>query len=147
MKTKLLLTFFAGLLILSSCKKECDPCMTPPAPFYFDIKDAESGENIFTSGIASSDDLELINTSTNESMDFDFIDDEDVNILMINSIGWKTEIISAKLLLDGEEVFTLTVDAERNSGNCCSWTEYNDIEISNADFTIDNIYGTYIVYY
>ena len=146
MKINLIL-FVTTLFILSSCKEECDPCMTPPSPFYFEIRDAETDVNIFTSGLANPDDLRLINASTNEDIEFDFLDENDYNVIMIGSIGWQTEIIAAKLFLADEEVFTLNVDASRKSGDCCSWTEYNDIEIEGADFTQDNISNSYVVYY
>ncbi len=148
MKKNLLMVLISTFFLVSCLNdSECDPCFTPPEPFYFEIKDATTDENIFTSGAANSSDLKLINESTGENMEFDFISENDVNIVMINSIGWKTETVSAKLLLNDDEIFTLMVDADRKSNDCCSWTRYNNIEIQNADFTKDNNTDTYIVYY
>jgi len=121
--------------------------MTPPSPFYFEIRDAETDVNIFTAGLADPQNLRLINASTNEDIEFDFLDENDYNVIMIGSIGWKTENIAADLFLADVKVFTLNVDATRQSNDCCSWTDYNDIEIEDADFTQDNNSNSYVVYY
>ena len=148
MKTRLILSLlFVSLIVACDKNKDCGLCMTPPSPFYFEIVDKDTRENIFTSEQADPADISLTNTSDESSQEYDFISENQVNIIMINSIGWKTETIEATLKIGETEVFTLLVEAERKSDECCNWTEYHNVEISNADFSYNSSLGIYTIYY
>lgn len=134
--------------LLASCTNEskCPACMTPPAPFYFELVDKDSNQNLFTAGLAEANDLTLIDTETEKELEFSFIDENNVNIIRINSIGWTTEVVKAELSLNNEKIFTLNVDASAKSDDCCTWTEYNSVEIDHQDFSLDKTTGVYKVY-
>ncbi len=133
---------------LWSCNSEtqCPACMTPPAPFYFEIVDKETNQNIFTLELAKPQDLKLINTIDNKELGFAFLDENDINIIMINSIGWQTEVVNAELWLKNEKILTLKVDATAKSDECCSWTEYNSVEIEHQDFSLERETGAYKIF-
>lgn len=77
------------VLSITSCKK-CGECFTPPSPFLFEFIDKTTNENLFTNGTYQPNQIDVINTIDNEELEFAFIVENDVNILQINSIGWKT---------------------------------------------------------
>ena len=79
-------------------------------------------------------------------MEFTFIDENDYNIIRINTIGWETEIVNYSIQISSENIFELFVNAERLSDNCCSYTVYNEIRIENSDFELNQDLGTYKIF-
>lgn len=134
---RLLIPIFL-LLFCYSCD-ECDDiaCFTPPMAFQFDIIDATTGENVFTNGTFTENAISVIDSEDDSAYDFDFISENARNIIAIYSIGFQTQTVTLSVALDGEEVFELFVDAVRKTEDCCNFTEYNAIEIRNAQFEQD----------
>ena len=126
---KLLLIFI--VFTTQSCDKDCDgyACMTPPNYFVFEIVDKTTGENLFSNGTYKQEDIEVVNMADNSDLEYSFISEDNANLIIINSIGWKTEKITVLVKISDEEIFSLYVDAERVSEDCCSFTRYNKIEI------------------
>lgn len=136
------------LLVVQSCNdKDCEDisCFTPPFIFTFDILDKETGENLFDNGTYTEEQIEVVNKSDGSERAYEFIGGE-INFLRIPSIGWETEIAEVLVKLDGEEAFTLFVDVERRTENCCSFSEYNETRIDNADYEYDQQREFYRVY-
>ena len=142
MKINIILTALVALFITQSCMEECGECFTPPEPFVFEIVDKETGENLFTNGTFSSDDIQLKDVS-NQSKIFTFIDEDEINLIQINSIGWETNQFHYALSVNDQLIFNLQVDAERKNEDCCSFTEYHSIEITGASFDYDDQTGIY----
>lgn len=143
-KLHLILILFA--IGLSSCniKDECNQlCFTPPQGFIFEIVDKSSGENLFTNGTYNPDQIEIINTITNSRAEFTFNSENNINLIQISSIGWETEIVNLRITIADNDIFELYVDAERKKGSCCDHTEYNKIEIKDAEFEFDSQIGIY----
>ncbi|QDO92870.1 hypothetical protein FNB79_02390 [Formosa sediminum] len=132
-------------LIFYNCNQDdVVSCFTPPNPFYFEIVDKTTGENVFTNGTYNSEDITLTNIlSNNDSVEFNFIDEDSYNIIEINSIGWQTEIVNFELKIEDETIFNLYVNAKRKSENECSFTTYNEIEIQNAEYSLDQEFYIY----
>ncbi|MDT0689192.1 membrane lipoprotein lipid attachment site-containing protein [Salegentibacter sp. F188] len=128
------LIFCIGVLfILSGCNENCDDtaCFTPPPPFNFEFIDADTGENLFTSGTLEEDDISVTNQADNSER---FISEDDYNVLNIGDIGWETESVNY-LIEVGERIsFSLLVDAERRNEDCCSFTRINSTEIQDSEF-------------
>jgi hypothetical protein len=135
------------LLLTQSCKKEnaCEGllCFTPPGPFRFELVDKLTGENLFTNGTYTPNEIKVINLYDQSNVSFTFIDENDYNIIMINSIGWKTETINYSINISNESLFELFVDAERLNGECCDYTEYKEIRIENSEFELNQTNGLY----
>lgn len=136
---KLLLKYialFALLFSLSCSIDDCKDiaCFTPPRGFVFEIVDKESGENLFTNGTYAPEQIQVLNTSDNSKKQFTFLDENEINLIRIGSIGWESEIEEVELIIAGERILILYVDSERVSENCCSFSRYNEIRIDNADY-------------
>lgn len=149
MKKTLIYSVFIFVFTTWSCDKNnnCDGlnCFTPPTRFYFELVDKTSGENLFTSGVLSSDDIKVINLEDQSNVDFEFIDENDANIIQIYTIGWETQIVNYSIEISSESLFTLFVDAERLSENCCAFTKYNEIEIDGSEFELNEQNGIYTI--
>uniref|UniRef100_UPI003217A8F0 hypothetical protein n=1 Tax=uncultured Draconibacterium sp. TaxID=1573823 RepID=UPI003217A8F0 len=149
MKKTLIYSVIIFVFTTWSCDKNnnCDgiDCFTPPTPFYFELVDKTSGENLFTSGVLSTDDIKVINLEDQSNVDFEFIDENDVNIIVIYSIGWETQIVNYAIEISSESLFTLFVNAERLSENCCAFTKYNEIEIDGSEFELNEQNGIYTI--
>lgn len=133
----LLICLFLSVL---SCddKDDCEniDCFTPPPSYDFLIVDKQSGENLFTNGTFQESEIEVLNTDTQDKLEFGFISENDVNILVVPSIGWETEKVNVTVKIGIEFYFNFYVDAERKNGNCCSYTEVNEFTITNTAYEI-----------
>jgi len=135
------LLFILSLILLvttQSCenKDDCEDmyCFTPPNSFRFELVDKITGENLFTNGTFDKSDIEIIDINNQTNIEFNFIDENDLNLIQTNPIGSKTEIINYSIKISDETIFDLYVDAERLNENCCSFTRYNEIKILNSEF-------------
>ena len=147
MKNLTTITAIIILFLTLSCKKEneCEDilCFTPPSPFGFELVDKLTGENLFTNGTFNSNDIKVINIDDQRNVQFTFIDETDYNIIQINTIGWKTEIVNYSILISTENIFNLYVSAERLNESCCSFTRYKEIKIENSEFELNQTNGLY----
>tara|TARA_B110000879_G_C10714350_1_gene334127 strand:- start:20 stop:466 length:447 start_codon:yes stop_codon:yes gene_type:complete len=133
-------------LFLLSCNntEDCGACFTPPQSFLFEIVDKASGENLFTNGTYNSQEIEIINSlNDNSPIEFEFISEDNINLIRTNSIGWSTEIFNLKFYISNQYLFDFYVDAERKSEDCCNFTQYNEITITEAEFELDSQSGIY----
>ena len=142
--TKILI-FFTIILNQSCENNDCEDtlCFTPPSPFIFELVDKSTGENLFTNGTYNSNDIEILNISDNTEIEYSFINENDINIIQIGSIGWESEIVECSLQINDTEILRLYVDAKRISENCCSFTRYDEFRIENAEYEYDNQSGIY----
>jgi hypothetical protein len=143
MKSRFSICFSILIIVLSSCEK-CDECFTPPEPFIFVLVN-EDGENLFSVGTYNEEQLTIIETSSNQNFDFQFIAENNSNLIEINSLGWTSEKVSLSFRIEEKEIFTFNVDAERKSEDCCSFTKYNQISIEGAEFDVESKSGVYEV--
>lgn len=136
-------------LLLVGCKDDdCGnmDCFTPPTTFVFELVDKTTGENLFTNGTLDSEDISIINTlDIDEVVEFGFIGENNYNLITINSIGWTTEQVNMEVSVGDETFFSLYVDAERKS-ECCSYTEYNEVLITGADYSYNQTTGIYTIF-
>ena len=133
------LSLLPVLFFMGCDNNDCEDvaCFTPPTSFVFELVDKDSGENLFTNGTYTPAQIEVLNTEDNSNRTFGFLSEDDINLVVIASIGWETEVAKVVLKIDGEDILDLYVDAERTSENCCSFSKYNEIRIDNAEYTLD----------
>jgi len=134
------------VFILQGCKDdECnEECFTPPQSFQFEIVDKTSRENLFTDGTYESGSIAITdNLNNNAPIEFTFISENNINLIQIGSIGWETEIVELRVYISDNHIFDFYVDAERKTGDCCSYTEYNEITIGESEFELDTQNGIY----
>ncbi|WP_405400258.1 hypothetical protein [Maribacter sp. Asnod2-G09] len=146
MKNNILIAFVAFVLIFNSCD-DCEDkdCFTPPNGFTFELVNKTTKENLFTNETFSSNEISVTNLVDNSNLEFDFIDEDDVNLIQLNSIGWESETIEVLITVSGIDILNLIVDAERTSEDCCEFTKYNDIKIENAEFELNEENGIYTI--
>ena len=145
---KLILSFFVlTFFLIPACsdEEECGLCMTPPNYFAFDLVDSDTGENLFTNGTFNPNDIEVLDASDHR-VEYTFIEENDINLIEIYTIGWQTEIVNYRINIASEKLFDLYVDAERLSENCCSFTRYKEIEIDNTEFSLSSETGIYTIF-
>ena len=135
------------LLFFSGCKKNDNckdiECTSPPGGFVFELLDKESNENLITNGTYQPSDIEVINEATNQKTQFVFISENNLNLIVINNIGWKNESIDLDVKAKGSTLFKLHADAKRLTKDCCSFTEYQNVSISESTFSFDSSKGIY----
>jgi hypothetical protein len=112
-KKHILLASFLFLFLFQNCSSnDCNKlCFTPPNPFQFEFVDATTKENLFTNNTFNKSDITITNLVNNSNVTFSFIDENNYNILAINSIGWETEIVTCSIEIDGKQVAILYVTA------------------------------------
>lgn len=143
------LVFIIALTIsFSGCVPEnCNQdCFTPPAGFYFELVDKNSSENLFTNGTFQPNDISVVNVLDNSNVNFSFEDEDNRNIISIYSLGWQTEKVEVLLMIKEREILKLYVDVERVSENCCSFSRYNEIRITNAQYQLDSQKDIYTIF-
>jgi len=142
-KFSILLLF---VLALQACEEEKSSlCFTPPEPFTFEFVDKTTGENVFTNGTYTVYNISMVNTLSDDNVFWEFIDENDQNLVVINSIGWKTEKVNVSIFLKDKHILDLYVDAERVNDEC-SYTKYNEIHIDDAEYEYVDSLGLYKVY-
>ncbi|SIS46704.1 hypothetical protein SAMN05421766_10243 [Zobellia uliginosa] len=146
MKNRVLIVFVVFVMILHSCD-DCNDkaCLTPPVGFTFELVDKTTKENLFTNETFNSNEIKVTNLDDNSNIEFDFIDEDNINLIQVNSIGWESAKIDALINVSGIDILNLIVDAERTSEDCCEFTEYNDIRIENAEFELNEESGVYTI--
>jgi len=143
-----------SLLFILSFLIACDEddckdidCFTPPNYFNFEIKDKSTGENLYTNGSLQADQLKVFNAVTKAPMEYQFIAENNLNIIVLNSVGWKTEKNTVTFELKEGLSFNFYVDAERKYKNCCSFTEYNETKVENAPYEYEGLKNLYSIFF
>lgn len=136
---KTILFFAITLLILNQSCDKCDgiDCTTPPSPFTFVLVDKNTVENLFTNGTYDPSQIEFTDKN-NDILGFTFRP-ESGNIIELWGFGVEKTIT---LKMSGQIIFALHVDAENISEDCCTFTRYEEIELT-SDFEFESESETY----
>lgn len=136
------------LLFITSfgCTSDSVNCTTPPQPFIFEFVDVDTDANLFTTGaFDSKQPIIVTDLDTSKEIQYTYMNNENLNRLVINSIGWQTGIFNYSISYGGKKNFELHVLAERVSENHCSFTKIKSIEFKNSQFQLDSKTGVYKV--
>ena len=146
MENNILIALVAFVLIFNSCD-DCEDkdWFTPPNGFTLELVDKTTMENLFTNETFNSNEISVTNLADNSNLEFDFIDENNVNLIQLNSIGWESEKVDVLINVSGIDILNLIVDAERTSEDCCEFTRYNDLRIENAEFELNEENGSYTI--
>jgi hypothetical protein len=145
---EVLLLFVLTMPFILACEDDCAEiaCFTPPMNFDLELVDKDSNENLFENESFNAIDISVVNVNNNVPIAFDFINENNLNLIQISGIGWETELITALISVGETQIANLVVDAERKSENCCSFTEYNEISIENAEFELNGETAIYTIF-
>lgn len=148
MKTKFFYFFLLSSFILTSCSNndECSDfsCSLPGQTFSFELLDSTTDENIFDSGEYSVSDITISDTDTDESINFATTSIDESFFIQLANIE-DTQIVNYTFKLNDTEIFTFYVDVERVTEDCCTFSRYNEINLENATYSLNNnVYEVYI---
>ncbi|MGK7389181.1 MAG: hypothetical protein ACNS60_02480 [Candidatus Cyclobacteriaceae bacterium M2_1C_046] len=134
-QSKYLMLILPFILLAQGCKHDCEDvaCFSSPDPIYFELIDKGTRENLFTNGTYKPEDINIIDVATEQPVISNFITENGVNLIQLNSIGWQTETVIYSINHLDTRLFELYIEAERLTENCCSFTEYNSIRIQYAE--------------
>lgn len=130
--------FILAVFAAQGCTKKCGECFTPPDYFVFELVDKSTGENLFTNETFDPEQIEVINEVDGVPFEFNFIDENELNLIEIYSVGWTTETVNLQVSISGESIFNLYVEAESVSEDCCSFTRFHEIRIENCEYENDS---------
>lgn len=142
-KFKLLIVFFAVL----GCKiNECEDiaCFTPPPNFAFELVSKTTGENLFTNGTLNSNDIKVVDEDNN-AISYDFISENNYNILTLNEIGWDLDPHTYTISVGTSVEFTLELDMEEKHENCCTFFKTEKFQISGYSYEQSNTTDIYTI--
>ncbi len=122
-------------------------CFTPPNYFNFEIKDKTTGENLYTNGSLQADHLKVFNAVTKAPIEYQFITENNLNIIVLNSVGWKTEKTTVTFEINEGVSFNFYVDAERKYEDCCSFTVFNETKVDNAPYEYEASKDLYSIFF
>ncbi len=148
MKIKVLVLLFIAAFALNSCNVDkCDyDCNSGPLSLNFQLLDKSTGENLFTNGTFDPEDIQVLDLNNNNSnVQFTFYPEDDRNIINLGPFGWGTNIVKYVIKIGERDIFTLDLDAEQNTEDCCSFVQVNKLEIKNADYSLNPETGIYEV--
>lgn len=139
MKRILTLITVALIVVASGCKDKCSDteCFSPPGELVFNVIDAATGENLFYNGTLDASSIQVLNLADGSEEDFEFVEGDNQSLIVFQNIGWQTETVNLKVSAGGDVLFQLKVVARRLSGNCCSYTLYDDVDVEQAEFEYD----------
>lgn len=135
----LVLWLFTGCSIANKC--EDYNCMTPPPPFFFEIVDASTGENLYTNGILDPDDIELRNEN-NQLVQHTYISENELNVIHLH-IGWTEGPASYRLILGPEFEIPVSVNSEKRTEDCCTFYRIHDFSTSPYEHEQSSTTGIY----
>lgn len=151
MRSITITSIFVLLLSFQSCRKiDCVDiaCFTPPQPFYFELLDSTTHEDLFINGTLDSNQIEVFNITNNNDVDYNFILADSNRAVVIYGIGGELERtqVEVTLRVSNIDILNLFLDSESISNNCCTYTQYNEVRIKNANYEKDNETGVYQIF-
>lgn len=137
------ITIFFGLLVLlGGCNflnKDCDDveCFTPPRPFYFQLVDDETGEDLVDNDSIDVESVVLKDIEgETKRLYVDSLNLPGNFIFFSNEIGWETGEENRDYVLEiGDAEVTFVYETKELTADCCTF--YEEEEVSSTDVTIE----------
>ena len=146
MKSFLKFSVLIFVLILQACatdddNSDCSATLCAAnSTLYFQVVDSETGTPVFDD-IAAYTSIEVIRTDNDEEANFEIITQDSQKIITISA----PEDADFSIQYGDEEIFSLSVNAQTNTENCCPDTVFSSIEIEGAEFVQDQESQIYII--
>ncbi|MBK6263592.1 hypothetical protein JKA74_00990 [Marivirga sp. S37H4] len=131
-------------LIMVVCLQSCNifgdncedyACFTPPQSFHFELINSQE-ENALSDPAFDTNKLKVIRLEDEQSLNFDIETINEIEIIQVQQIGWEEGLKNYQFLYEDNALFVIRVDAESVSEDCCSFTQYNEKSLLNAEHTI-----------
>lgn len=132
------------LLFISACstKDEGILCETGPVGFSFEIVDAATGKNLFTSGSYTPDQLQIENQK-GETVTYRFLKERDVIDVLL---GWESKSDVYTVTLNEDITFDLVFSLRTSSSGGCTSTSLAELEIEGVSYEINDTNGLATIY-
>lgn len=135
-------------LLFAACDsfigQNCGACFTPPAFFHINLIDKNTSVSIFSQQEYDLNNVVVVNADTDEKIGFYVVSENGYQLIVIDSIGWQTESVRAKIIINNTTLMNLDIEADRISDNCCTYTNFDKIEFDKEN-TLDPSNGIYTV--
>lgn len=147
MKIKISVLILTLALFVSCNVNRCDYyCDSGPIILKFEIVDKESGENLFTNGTYSSENLQVIDLNNNDNLvQFEFISENNLNQLLLGPFGFEVQEAKYAVLIHSETIFSIALKTIEEKDTCCSTILLDEFSLNGAEFTQDEATGVYKV--
>ena len=135
------------LLVQTSCDKigkECGECMSPPPTFMFKFVDKDSGENLFTNKTFEIENVS-VKDKNGEEVDFEFITEDNINILNLKTVGWELSPNSYTIKLSENTSVNFELDIDEKHTECCTYYEVKAFDLKGYEYEREYDYGFIIV--
>ncbi|WP_338813931.1 hypothetical protein V9L05_00415 [Bernardetia sp. Wsw4-3y2] len=131
---------FLLALNLSSCDNCTDTdCFTPAEPFYFQLIDKETNQNLIDNGTYSLSDIKIKSVLENKfytpQLDSVLIEGQKQTILVDQQMGWKTESKEYILIVNDSIEFDFIYQTREKSEDCCTFYEVEEVSSSEIEIT------------
>jgi hypothetical protein len=145
---------FALLLFMSVSISSCDKlindcadyaCFTPPQPIFFQLYN-DIDQDLLAADYFDLSKLEVKIVSSDESIRIDSIRVEGQYYLFTEKIGWEQGVSTYRFSYREEVLFDFQIEAKQVSENCCTFTEYEGINLSIESYEQLNDNNVGIVY-
>ncbi|NCA85619.1 MAG: hypothetical protein EOM83_08600 [Clostridia bacterium] len=129
--------------LLAGCDKiRCKDidCFAPPEPLVFDIRDSINGNNVFASGLYSTDQIEVRDENDlPEQWIFDSY--FDTNYIVLPAIGWETERLTYRIILADTVSIQFVLDMDERHENCCTFFARKEFDVTSHGFQVADTTG------
>ena len=124
-----------GLFFVSCDNVDCSAvsCVSN-STFRFELVN-NNQENILSNGSLQIDDIKITDLDSQNTVEFDIINQDNNDIIVINSFNLPTS--NYNIQASGTDVFDLLIIVERNVGDCCDVIRFSELEILNSEFSFD----------
>ncbi len=127
---------------LFSCDKCKDTdCFTPPMPFYFQLIDKETNQNLLQNGTYVLSDIRIKPTFKNEfytlKLDSVEIEGEKQVVLLNDEIGWQSgnDYKNYLLFVKDSSVYNFVYHTEQKNNDCCTYYELEEVSSSEIEIS------------
>lgn len=146
MKINTVLLLFLTLITFYSCSVDkCDvDCVSGPLSLNFQLLDKNTGENLFTNETFNSEDIQVLDLDNdNNNVQFTFYDEDSIDLINLGPFGWGINKVNYILKVGDRDIFTLELDAEQRTEDCCSYVAVTKLEIKNSEYQLNPETGIY----
>ena len=138
----LLWAAFAG----QSCSK-CGDCFRVPEPFFFNVVDSVTGENLFRDSTFLPSDIRVVRLPDSSGKYFSFIGEDKKDLIMLQFTGTdSTQSVDYGISVKQQPLFTLHLYINVLQNKCCTFTRYDSVRIGQAITRFDTATGVYTVF-
>jgi len=127
------LLIFVGAGLLPSCNScENYACFTPPESFYFQIEN-NTGKTLLDEENFDLSAIDIVNTTAEKALQPKIFMLDSVSFVSADLIGWEEGENTYVFTYQDKPLFKVLINAREISEDCCTFTRYDEVLISDAN--------------